>query len=105
MSDLTFVVGDDGPSVVGTLTNAASVAIDLTNCTVRFQMRLLTDNRLTVDATATITSTTGGLVRYDWATHDLDVAGEYESRWRIYNTTGGRVEHTDPANTITVAAV
>ena len=103
MSDLVFVVGDTAPSVVGTLTDAAGAPIDLTNTTVRFQMRLSSEARLAVDASAVITSTTGGLVRYDWATHDLDVAGDYVARWRILSTTGGTVEHTDPANTITVA--
>lgn len=103
MSDLTFVVSDSAPSVVGTLTSAAGTAIDLTNCTVRFQMRLVTDNRFTVDSPAVVTSTTGGLVRYDWGASDLAVAGDYVARWRIYNTSGGSIEHSDPANTITVS--
>ena len=103
MSDLSFTAGDTAPSVVGTLTNPDGTAFDLTDCSVRFQMRLLTDRRFTVDAAATITNETGGLVRYDWAAGDLATPGDYESRWRIAFL-GGEIEHTLPANTITVEA-
>ena len=104
MSDLSFTCGDTAPSVVGTLTNASGAAIDLTNCTVRFQMSRVGEARLCLDAVAVITSTTGGLVRYDWAVHDLDDPGSYTSRWRIYTTARAKVEHSDPVNTISVAA-
>lgn len=104
MSDLTFVQSDDAPSVSGILTDAAGVAINLTTATsVRFQMRLLTDYRFTVDALATVVSPATGSVRYDWAAGDLVTAGDYEMRWRIL-WGDGSIQHSDPANTITVAA-
>ncbi len=105
MSDLTFVCGDTSPSVVGTLTSPAGAPIDLTNCTVRFQMHAVGEFRLSLDAVAVITSIAGGLVRYDWAAHDLDIAGDYQTRWRILNSVGATVEHSDPVNAITVSAV
>lgn len=105
MADLTFICGDTAPSVVGTLTSPAGLPIDLTNCSVRFQMHRVGELRLSLDAVAVVTSTTGGLVRYDWGAHDLDDPGDYQSRWRILNSVGATVEHTDPVNTITVAAV
>ena len=105
MADLTFTCGDTAPSVVGTLTSPAGLPIDLTGCTVKFQMHVVGEARLCLDSAAVVTSTTGGLVRYDWAAHDLDDPGSYQSRWRIYNSTGGTVEHSDPVNTISVSAV
>lgn len=103
-SSLTYAVGDTSPSIVGTLTTPSGAAFDLTNATeVRFQMWAANDRRLVVDAAAVITSSAGGLVRYDPVAGDFDVAGEYESRWRIA-WGNGSVQHTDPPDTITVAA-
>ena len=103
MSDINLVASDTAPSIVGTLTNVDGTAFDLTGATVRFQMRLLTDLRFTVDASAVITNAAGGLVRYDWAAGNLATPGDYEARWKI-TFSGGTVEHTVPANTITVEA-
>jgi hypothetical protein len=105
MSDLTLVAGDDAPALVGALTNTDGTPFDLTDTTVRFQMRLTTDRRWAVDASASVTGTpTAGTVEYVWATGDLDVPGEYESRWQVTYDSGGEVTHTVPANTITVEA-
>ena len=103
MSDLNYAVDDTGPSVTGTLTNLDGTPFVLTNCTVRFQMRGVRDGRYKVDAPAVVTGAATGLVRYDWAVGDLDTPGDFESRWRIYSTTGGTIEHSDPVNTISVA--
>lgn len=104
MSDLTFVVNDTDPSVYGTLTDPVTgLPFDLSGATVRFQMRLVTDRRFTVDAVAVITGlSTAGTVRYDWADGDLATAGDYVSRWQV-TFADGSIQHTDPANTITVA--
>jgi hypothetical protein len=104
MADLTFVQGDTAPSVFGTLTDTNGDPIDLTGCTVRFQMRNTLDRRFVVNAVAVIESpATGGEVRYDWQAGDLSEVGSFVSRWRI--TFGdSTIEHTDPENTITVAA-
>lgn len=103
MADLTFTCGDTAPSVVGTLTTTAGAPVNLTGCTVRFQMSRVGEFRYCLDAAAVVTSTTGGLVRYDWGQHDLDDPGQYQSRWRVYNSSGGTVEHSDPVNTISVS--
>jgi hypothetical protein len=101
MSDLTFVSSDDAPSVFATLADDDGVP-DLSGAAVRFQMRLASDRRYAVDAAAVIVDETTGEVRYDWQPGDLATPGEYVARWRI--TFGdGSVEHTDPANTLTVA--
>ena len=102
MSDISIVSGDTAPPLIGTITNADGTAFDLTGCTVRFQMRLVTEYRWTVDAVATVTSATGGLVSYTFSAADTATPGEYESRWRIFRTADGSIEHTEPANSITV---
>ena len=105
MSDLSLPAGDTAPVLVGTITNADGTAYDLTGCTVRFQMRLSTDFRFTVDASAAITSATGGLVQYTWMSGDLATPGDYVSRWQIYRTSDGTVEHTTPSNSIVVESL
>jgi hypothetical protein len=101
MSDLEFTIGDTAPSVFGVLAFADGTPIDLTDATVRFQMRLIVERRFLVDAVATIVTADAGEVRYDWETGDLDTDGEYVSRWQI-TYDDGRQQRTIPANTITV---
>ena len=105
MSDLTFVASDTAPSISGSLTNSAGVAIDLSpaDTAVRFQMRLTSEARFAVDAVAVIVDDTGGKVRYDFVAGDLDSPGDYVARWQI-EWADGQIQHSDPANTITVAA-
>lgn len=100
MSDLTFVQSDDAPSVFGTLA-INGVVLNLAGATVRFQMRLATDRRFSVDAAATVVTPSAGAVRYDWAVGDLAVAGDYIARWRV-TFADGTVQHTEPENTITI---
>lgn len=102
MSEISFVASDTGPSLSGAITNADGTAFDLTDCTVRFQMRLVSDRRWLVNAVAVIVDEDAGTVRYDWAEGDLGTPGEMSSRWQI-EFDDGSLEHTDPENTITVA--
>lgn len=103
MVDLIVVSSDTAPSVFGTLTDTSGDPIDLTGATVRFQMRSTIDRRFAVNAIATIVTAAAGEVRYDWVAGDLGTPGSYVCRWRI--TFGdATIEHTDPENTLTVAA-
>lgn len=103
MSDLSFVQGDQAPSITGNLTHADGTVFNLTDTTVRFQMRLSIDRRWSVNASATIVDAATGRVRYDWQPGDLDEAGDYSARWLItFLDNSG--EHTNPINSITVAA-
>ncbi len=103
MADVFYVLGDTAPSVFGALTNLDGTPFDLTDATVRFQMRRANDRRFKVDAVAVIVGAPAdGEVRYDWQTGDLDTADDYVCHWRIVfldNT----IEHTYPANSLTVA--
>lgn len=103
MADLNLVVGATAPSVFGTLVTAEGSAINLTDATVRFQMRLTMDRRFAVDAVATVVDAATGRVRYDWLPGDLAAPGSYVSRWRIQYQDGA-VEYTEPENTIAVDA-
>ena len=105
MADLTLTAGDTAPSISGSLTNPVTgLPLDLTTALgVRLQMRALTAGALTIDAAAVIVSPTAGTVRYDLQPGDL-VAGDYEMRWQI-TWNDGSIEHTSPANTITVEAI
>ena len=106
MSDVTFVQGDTAPPIRGTLKrrqdDGTYVVLDLSGViSVKFQMRKPDDVRFTVDAAATIVSAIDGTVRYDWVANDLDVDGEYIAQWEL-DFGAGRIQTTDPANTVTV---
>ena len=103
MADLQLVVSDTAPSIFGALTDAAGAPIDLTDAVVRFQMRPATDRRFSVDAAAIVVDATAGEVRYDWQAGDLVSAGDFVSRWRIVFADDS-IDHSDPANTITVVS-
>lgn len=103
MADLTLVASDTAPSVFGTITDVDGNPRNLTDATVRFQMRLAMDRRFTVDASAVVVTALEGRVRYDWQAGDLATAGDYVSRWRI-TYQDGSIEHTEPENTISVEA-
>lgn len=103
MSDLTFTASDDAPSVFGALTTTGAPTDLSTAVAVRFQMRLSGVFSFTVDAPATIVDRPTGQVRYDWQPGDLSTAGDYLMRWEIH-WNDGSVEHSTPANTLTVEA-
>ena len=89
MSALVWYVGDRSPSITETIT-IDGVAFDLSSSTVRFKMRAANSSTLKVDASATITSAANGQVRYDWASLDVDTAGDYLVWWEV--TTAGKVQ-------------
>jgi len=108
MSEVTFVQGDTGPPIKATLKQKSETgvltAVNLTAIgvnTVKFQMRRPDDKRYTVNAAATIVEATTGKVKYEWAPNDLDVPGEYIGQWEM-TYLDGKVQTTEPPNTITV---
>lgn len=104
MADVTLVQGDTGPFIRGELKiTRTQAALDLTNATaVRFQMRQDNDRRYTVDEEAEIIGDPeDGVVRYEWADGDLNVAGEYICQWEI-TWSDDTIQTTNPANTVTI---
>lgn len=100
---LTFVQGDTAPDLQATIHNAddPTTPVDLTDATVRFQMRKSDDRRFTINAAAEITDAEAGKVRYRWAANDLSVQGDYQVQWEI-TYPDSRIQTTAAANTITV---
>lgn len=82
--DFELKRNDTLPVLVATLTDAAGVAVDLTNATaVRFHLKAL-DGTVKVNALATITTPASGIVSYPWTAADTDTAGDY---WAEFEAT------------------
>lgn len=92
---LTFVQGDTKPDINAVIhrQDDSNIPVDLTGCSVRFQMKKENDKRFTVDAVATVTDAANGRVVYAWHDNDLTVPGEYVAQWRI-TYPGGAVQTT-----------
>lgn len=92
---LIYYVGNRNPSIFENITTDGE-AFDLSSSTVRFKMRAVGTSTLTVDAAATIVPpATDGIVRYDWASADVDTAGHYLVWWEV--TTGGKIQDVQEA--------
>lgn len=100
---LTFVQGDTAPDITAIIheEDDPTSVIDLTDCTVRFQMRKADDKRYTVDAAGEILDAPAGKVSYSWGANDLSVPGTYLVQWEV-TYLGGRVQTTSPEVTVTV---
>jgi len=83
--ELVFVQGDTAPDLGAVLhvKGDPTTPIDLTDATVRFQMRKGDDRTFTVDAAADIVDADGGEVVYQWDTNDLAVPGDYNVQWEV----------------------
>lgn len=97
---LTLVQGNNAPDIEGTI-KKEDTPLDLTDCSVRFQMRKQDDRRFTVNAPASITDASAGEVRYSWAANDLAVPGDYLVQWQV-TYPDERVQTTHPPNPITI---
>jgi len=68
--------------------------IDLTGCTVTFQM-VGTDGCCggrVIGGTATIVDAKGGCVSYAWAAGDTDIAGTYRATWTVTTAAGLKLD-------------
>jgi len=91
-SHITHYNGNRSPSLTDTITSDG-VAVNLTGCTVKFQMRLVGSNTLKVDTAATVVSAPAGTVQYDWAAADVNVSGYYVGWWHV-TLPGGTLQDT-----------
>lgn len=106
MSDIEIVSGDTAPTLHGYLKKkndaGQTVVRPLTDvASVKFQMRREDDHRYTVDAAAAIVDAASGHVSYSWAPRDLAYPGEFIAQWEL-TFLDGKVQTTNPPNTITV---
>ncbi len=94
---LNFTQGDTAPALDGVihLEDAPETTVDLTDCTVRVQMRKVDDRRYQVNAAATVVDPLLGTVTYAWGPNDLAVPGTYIAQFEV-TYLGGRVQTTYP---------
>lgn len=86
MSDLELTQGDTAPDIQYKLHAAgnANDPVNLTDCSVAFQMRKPDDRRYTVNGDATIVGDpTDGRVKYEWGPNDLAVPGTYQGQFEV----------------------
>lgn len=94
---------DTGPSIVASLKDADSAAIDLTGAAVRFHMRSVGSATAKVDAAATVTDQSGGVVKYEWQAGDTDTVGQFQAEFEVTYVTG--IVETFPNNTFILVQV
>jgi len=82
---ITLVQGDTAPILRGTITDDdTGTPLDLTDCSVYFQMRKKDDLRYTINAACTITNADLGQVAYSIAANDLNTPGEYQGQFEVH---------------------
>ena len=87
---------DTSPALQVTLKDGTDTVVNLTATSVRFHMRPIGSSTVKIDAPATISSATNGIVYYQWATGDTDTIGSFECEFEV-TYTGGEIE-TFPNN-------
>lgn len=97
-----LVEGDTAPTILGTITDdVTGLPVNLTNCTVKFQMRGANDRHYRINAACSIVSPTAGTVSYTPVAADLKVPGEYIAQFEV-TFAGGAVQTTAVEIPITV---
>lgn len=102
MTEATWVQGDTEPPITAILQRNGDAVGTISS--VKFQMRKDDDRSYTVNAAASViddSDPTGIAVKYLWGASDLNVPGDYHVQWEV-TYASGRIETTDPPNTITV---
>ena len=74
---------DTSPPIRAILKDGDGVAINLDGASVRFHMRVIGASTTTVDAAATIISSAGGIVQYNWIAADTAAIGSYQAEFEV----------------------
>jgi hypothetical protein len=82
MAPIAHFKGNRSPSLTDTI-SIDGVAFDLTGCSVKLKMRAEGSSTLKVDTAAVIVTAAAGTVRYDWASNDVDTAGDFLFWWEV----------------------
>ena len=82
---ITLVQGDTAPILRGTITDTdTGDPLNLTGCTVYFQLRKKDDHRYTVNGACALLSPTAGTVTYTLGPNDLNTPGEYLAQFEVH---------------------
>lgn len=100
---VTFVQGDTAPTVLATIHDQTDPTqpLNLSNATVKFQMRGANDRYYRVNASCTIVNAATGEVSYTWGDHDLDVSGDYIVQFEV-TYLNGKIQTTSTPISVTV---
>ena len=91
MADVTLKQGDTQPPVIQTLYMGDGTVADLTDADILFKMRRLIGlvagegDILIIEEgeAASLGDPEDGVVKYEWAQGDTDIAGGYEAEWEV----------------------
>lgn len=87
--------GDTMPYLVATLSDDSG-PVDLTDATVKFVLRhartrcATSEPALLFKKPAVVADAASGIVRYEWADGDTDVAGQFDGEFEVTFAAGGR---------------
>jgi len=88
-ADFYIKQGDISEPLRVQLLDSAGDPKDLTGDDVKFQMKPVGGDTVTVDTTATVDSASDGMVSYSWSSGDTDTSGYYNAVFRVdYGSTG-----------------
>jgi hypothetical protein len=99
MADFTIGRGDLLPILTATLTGDTGAVIDLTGCTVKFNMKARSGAAVKVTAAATVVNAPGGIVSYTWAAGDTNVDGTYDAEFEVTYPSGKKLTVPNGAKT------
>lgn len=103
MATPVLISTDTSPTLTAIITRDDTMTpLDLTGCTVFFQLRLVDDSRFVVNAVCSITNASAGAVSYTLSDADLDFDGACLARFLVIFADLKR-QHTTPAIAVTVA--
>jgi len=83
MATFTMKQNDTSPSIEATLTDINGTAINLTDASVQFHMKNLSNSEVVVDEAASIVTAASGIVKYDWQAADTAKAGIYSCEFEV----------------------
>lgn len=82
-SDFYIKQADTQPHIKAELVDGTGDPIDLTNSTVRFKMRAVGEDSLTVEEQASVQDESGGVVTYKWKESDTSTVGYYDAEFEV----------------------
>lgn len=84
MTDTVLVQGDTRPVINATLLlQGTTTPINLTNCTVKFQMRRNNDKQFTINGSCSVVDAVAGTVSYTLGANDLATPGDYVAQFEV----------------------